>query len=197
MRYVYRDEFGHVVRLDASSMETASVQAARLAANRERPTPESGTYWYRYWIVAYDRQADEDGRMTEVEVARQEHLAAIHPNEPSCFVGPHEWVWRTSGGGVVEELCMRCGWAREQDTWAEDPATGQGGLEAWRYHRNLENLWHAALILQGHDKYARRVLKALGRDRRRGRLPRWARWPWWAQWLARRWKGSSAPSSGR
>lgn len=69
--------------------------------------------------------------------------------EPDCHDGAeHDWqspheivggdkkspgVWGHGGGVVIVECCLRCGCARRTDTWAQDPITGQQGVESVTY----------------------------------------------------------------
>lgn len=91
---------------------------------------------------------DEDGDM--VLVGRRRYKIAIEPTEPDCIDGEeHDWqspqsivggckeapgVYGHGGGVTVEEVCMRCGCAKNTDTWAQDPQDGQQGLDAVEYY---------------------------------------------------------------
>lgn len=81
---------------------------------------------------------------------------AIDPPEPRCEDGDsHDWrrplalvggirenpgVQGHGGGVIITDVCMHCGCERRVDTWAQDPETGEQGLESVCYAPGL----HAA-----------------------------------------------------
>jgi hypothetical protein len=85
----------------------------------------------------------------------------IEPDEPACESdeGEHDWqnpielvggirenpgVFGHGGGVKIHEVCVRCGAFRVTNTWAQDPETGEQGLESITYEpagtANLERL---------------------------------------------------------
>lgn len=95
-----------------------------------------GTIWVDVRVL------DADGDRVETVTA------AIHPPEPRCTGGEHDWqspheivggieenpgVWGHGGGVIIHECCMRCGAHMVTDTWAQRPDTGEQGLESVRY----------------------------------------------------------------
>lgn len=91
----------------------------------------------------------EDGEVVEYEIGSERHTVAIEPTEPACVDGDdHDWqrphkivggiaenpgVHGHGGGVIISECCMRCGCQRITDTWAQDPSTGEQGLESISY----------------------------------------------------------------
>lgn len=89
-------------------------------------------------VVIDDDEYDDGRELVEVEAA-----------EPSCiddqthsWCSPHQivggsrdnpGVWGHGGGVVIVEACRDCGCGRRLDTWAQDSATGQQGLQAEEY----------------------------------------------------------------
>lgn len=65
-------------------------------------------------------------------------LITIDPEEPEC-IGDHDHSWGDDsvyghGGGVIcTDTCWICGLRRKADSWAQDPSTGQQGLDAVSY----------------------------------------------------------------
>lgn len=90
---------------------------------------------------------DEDGQKVADGVAN----LTLQPDAPKCVDGKrdtHDWqspyeivggikenpgVWGHGGGVKIAEVCMRCGCGRHTDTWAQNPSTGEQGLESVSY----------------------------------------------------------------
>jgi hypothetical protein len=121
-------EFEEVVEAD-SPREAAEL----VACDFERA---DRTYWVRFIVE------DPGGRR------RWRVTVPVHPEEPDCPGGGHEWrapvevvgglkenpgVWTHGAGVVYREVCRHCGTYRVTDTWAQDPETGEQGLEAVEY----------------------------------------------------------------
>jgi hypothetical protein len=103
----------------------------------------------RAWRAGYVLR--EDGEILEVLLGEKSHSVEIEPEEPSCpsEEGQHDWQspHELVGGGIVDnpgvrghgpgtiskEACVRCGATRTTDTWAQDPSTGEQGLESLAY----------------------------------------------------------------
>lgn len=96
--------------------------------------------WPRY--VVGEVAVDDDGD-------RESHTITIKAEEPGCADG-HEHDWRSplclvggiaenpgvhghGGGVVITEVCLHCGCKRVTDTWAQNPDTGEQGLESVEY----------------------------------------------------------------
>ena len=100
------------------------------------------------WIDVRVKEVDEDGDTVEDGEARSARVA-LDPKEPDCAdTHDHDWrspysvlgglesnpgVQRSGGGVVITEVCCHCGYYRETNTWAQDPETGQQGLESVAY----------------------------------------------------------------
>lgn len=98
------------------------------------------TDWIRVWVW---REVDGE-RVDEERIT-----VRLDPKEPECsddeghdWHAPHEivggikenpGVWGHGGGVIFHEVCRRCGCGRTTDTWAQDLATGQQGLESVKY----------------------------------------------------------------
>jgi hypothetical protein len=111
---------------------------------------EGETFWVNVsaWRLAYTWDPD-DQDLIELRVDDESHLIAIEPDEPECSSGDgHDWqsphgvlgglednpgVWCNGGGVIIREVCAHCGVYRVTDTWAQDSATGQQGLESVEY----------------------------------------------------------------
>lgn len=103
------------------------------------------TEWVR--VFTWMEGINESGEI--VDFNRERHSIAIDPPEPPCtdgqdhdFQSPHEIVGGLEsnpgvhghGGGVtITEVCMHCGCERFTDTWAQNPETGEQGLESVRF----------------------------------------------------------------
>ena len=96
------------------------------------------------WVHAYLTVIDDDG-----EISGHRITAQIDPESPLCDDGQeHDWqapysivggikenpgVWGHGGGVMITEVCMICGCERVTDTWAQDPETGEQGLDSVQY----------------------------------------------------------------
>lgn len=132
---------GGTREIEAESLREALDQAAAWARDGDWPIDDR-TIWVRVEVTA--TEADEDD-YTESGSIR----VAIDPEEPECDGGTeHDWqspveivggiaenpgVWGHGGGVTITECCMHCGCARMTDTWAQDPETGEQGLESVSY----------------------------------------------------------------
>lgn len=102
--------------------------------------PPDTTTWVRVttWRVGPD--GDEGDPDT--------HTIAVDPPEPECEADAHDWqapgalvagleenpgVFGHGGGVVITRVCVHCGRYRVEDTWAQDPATGEQGLRSLEY----------------------------------------------------------------
>lgn len=139
----YCEETGWTAPIEAVDADDAIRQAKDLLRGGDWGELES-TCWPRASVTLYDDDGDE------VESHRVK--VAIDPEEPVCdggeHGGEHEWrspieivggiaenpgVWGHGGGVIVHEVCRRCGWKRISDSWAQDPDTGEQGLNSVRY----------------------------------------------------------------
>lgn len=102
-----------------------------------------GTIWvrdYAWAAIPYTGDIDED---SEVSVR-----VAIEQAEPECTEAEHDWqspyemlgglkenpgVWGKGAGLIIRRVCAHCGKYRVIDTWAQDPETGEQGLESVGY----------------------------------------------------------------
>ena len=92
------------------------------------------------WISVEVRCDETDESLSET--------VALDPDEPDCTERAHDWqspheilggleenpgVWGHGGGVVIHEVCMHCGCLRITDTWAQNPETGEQGLDSIEY----------------------------------------------------------------
>ena len=107
------------------------------------------TFWLTVWAWRVGVVRDERGDVYAVEIDRDSYTIAIDPDEPACLDGEnHDWqspheivggiesnpgVWGHGGGVVITECCVRCGCARITNTWAQNPETGEQGLQSVTY----------------------------------------------------------------
>lgn len=99
---------------------------------------EDGTVWTRIYVFNTENRDDYASRSFHV-----------HPKAPGCQGGQtHRWrsplhlvgglqenpgVFAHGGGIVIHEVCTCCGCGRTIDTWAQNPSTGEQGLESLHY----------------------------------------------------------------
>jgi hypothetical protein len=98
------------------------------------------TRWVRVHVYRAHEQWDDGWWIT----------VPLDPEEPPCRSeeGEHDWqnpielvggirenpgVFGHGGGVKIHEVCVRCGARRVTDTWAQDPCTGEQGLESVTY----------------------------------------------------------------
>jgi len=106
-------------------------------------------------------QDDEVGESTlyiRVEARCEEtgqslsETVTLHPDEPECERSAHSWGSphslvggdaanpgiRGHGGGVlIHTVCRHCLVSKHRDTWAQNPETGEQGLESVSYDSEL------------------------------------------------------------
>ena len=120
---------------DTIELEAASAQAAA-EEFAEGWEPERATWWLTVSVW----------RLQDGEVVDQQDIKVpIHPAEPRCVEPTHDWqpgpggleedpgVFGHGGGVVIITQCRHCGLERREDTWAQDPATGEQGLRSIAY----------------------------------------------------------------
>lgn len=99
------------------------------------------------WIDVYVTPVDDDGEAIDDE--RERITITLDAEEPECEDGEeHDWrspysvlggleenpgVWGHGGGVIITEVCAHCGRYRVTDTWAQNPGTGEQGLESVEY----------------------------------------------------------------
>lgn len=147
--YTCWDESGTQAQIEATSARAAAEEYA------DAYDPRDSTYWVTVY-VAYEEGTTYPQRDEECKVR-------IDPTEPDCADGEeHDWqapfavvggieenpgVWGNGGGVRQRTVCAHCGVYREIDTWAQDPADGEQGLESVEYEDADEDSleWVAAL----------------------------------------------------
>lgn len=97
------------------------------------------------WIHVHVTPCDEDGT---IKGERERITVTLEPEEPACTHDDgHDWqtpewlggcsenpgVWGHGGGVQGTYVCGRCGRYKDWDTWAQDPCTGQQGLNSVSY----------------------------------------------------------------
>ena len=96
------------------------------------------------WITCYVTPLDADDEPLE----REQITITVDPPAPRCTAEAHDWqsphavvgglvenpgVHGHGGGVIIHEVCGHCGTHRRTDTWAQNPATGEQGLESVAY----------------------------------------------------------------
>lgn len=132
--YIASDGNGET-RHEASSLEEAAKTVRKEYASAY--DSEDSTLWVSL-MVRNEEDPDE----------RTSFKLTVEPTEPACskeeheYQSPHELlggckenpgVWGSGGGVLIKEVCMHCGTVRKTDTWAQDPADGEQGLESVSY----------------------------------------------------------------
>lgn len=134
--YHVREECGGETDLSAPSLEAAREKAEEWIRAGDYGVVET-TIWVHGWIGL----SGPDGEDPDDE---EQLTVAIDPSEPGCrdadrTYPAHDWdepAVRGHGGGVIlVSDCRRCRIRRTADTWAQDPETGEQGLESIRYDR--------------------------------------------------------------
>lgn len=138
-QYMVRME-GAEERYEAASPEAAQAYAEQWAREGDWDL-SGGTIWVHAWYAPVPAEGEEpDWERAKVQ---------IDPAEPECRDSEgHDWqsplrivgglpenpgVWGHGGGVTITEVCMRCGCGKHTDTWAQDPETGEQGLNSLRY----------------------------------------------------------------
>ncbi len=110
---------------------------------------ETKTWWHHCRTVRRAIYFDRDGDLADVDLDAEDHTVAVEPEEPDCTSNEgHDWQTphdllggcrenpgvRGHGGGVTcKEVCVNCGAYRTTDSWAQDPVTGEQGLDSVAY----------------------------------------------------------------
>jgi hypothetical protein len=119
--------------------------AASEAAQKYVDDGDWGEITSTVWISVSTYRKDADGEIYD----EKGHTIAIDPEEPDCVDG-EEHDWRTPhsvlgglkenpgvhghGGGVIcKEVCAHCGAYKITDSWAQNPETGEQGLDSIEY----------------------------------------------------------------
>lgn len=140
--YLLRDDGGSEETIQAKSLDEACERAEEWTREGDWDT-SNGTVFVTVYIEG---------------VTRDESLHAtfsIDPPEPRCldktnhdWQSPHEvvggltenpGVWSHGGGIVSTEVCAHCARYRKYDTWAQNPSTGEQGLESTTYEEADED----------------------------------------------------------
>lgn len=133
-------ECGHeYTTITASSCEEA-LEEARDGVERDNYSDAEGTLWITVRVrCELTGESDSD-------------TVACDEEEPKCTgADEHDWqapyeivgglkenpgVFGHDGGLLINEVCLHCGLARQTDTWAQNPETGEQGLVSVRYEKN-------------------------------------------------------------
>lgn len=139
MKYEARME-GASEEITADTLAEAIEQAEEWARDGSWDTGE-GTIWVHAHLI----EMGDDGE----EIERHSITVQIDPDEPDCTSDEgHDWqapyeivggikenpgVWGHGGGVTIQEACLHCGCGKLTDTWAQDPETGEQGLDSTAY----------------------------------------------------------------
>lgn len=99
---------------------------------------------------------------------------ALDPEEPECdHEDGHDWqrpheilgglkenpgVWGNGGGIIANSCCMRCGCKRTWNSWAQNPETGEQGLDSVEYEPGA----YREQLAEMHDSIIRDAIEAAG-----------------------------------
>jgi hypothetical protein len=90
---------------------------------------------------------------------RESCRVELPATEPACSESEHDWttpfevlggisenpgVWGNGGGVICRCICRHCGSLRTTDTWAQDPQTGEQGLDSISYAELGEHAYSEA-----------------------------------------------------
>ena len=124
---------------DGNFEEEIEADSPREAARQYVAAGEWGDDLITSWVHVWVWTNDED---------RDRIRVPIEPTEPECTSDDHDWrnplsvvgglkenpgVYGHGAGVTITEVCKHCGWYRITDTWAQDPSTGEQGLESIEY----------------------------------------------------------------
>lgn len=138
--WILREEGYDYATIEAASAEEALEEARDNVDIANYPGFDGEARTSTIWVSVNVRCEETD----------EEDSATVQcdPDEPECEGTAHDWqspydllgglkenpgVQGHGGGVVIEEVCMRCGCARITDTWAQNPETGEQGLEGVSY----------------------------------------------------------------
>jgi hypothetical protein len=128
---------------DGNGEGEIEAESARAACQKWVDTGDWGSGDKTTWVTCVVRQ--EEG---SAEGGPEIHTIEVPPTVAECWAGEHDWVSPLSvvggvaenpgvighGGGVkITKVCCYCGRYRIEDTWAQNPATGEQGLESVEY----------------------------------------------------------------
>ncbi len=126
--------------IEASSAEEALYVARNNVDRSNYPDADERTIWIKVRVQCPETE--------EADFA----TVALDPDEPECdddaghdWQSPHRLVGGLAenpgihghgGGVIITRVCMRCGCKRVTDTWAQNPDTGEQGLESVSYEEH-------------------------------------------------------------
>lgn len=123
----------------------------------------SSTIWITMYVTLMG--VDEDGEEFDTET----YTITLDPEEPPCPHGEHNWdsphevvggcrenpgVFGHGGGVIIKEVCTHCGCGRTTDTWAQNPSTGEQGLDSVSYEPNAYELEEEDYDFDEEEDYA-------------------------------------------
>ena len=148
---------------EGQSYETVQAKSLEAALRRAKRQVDPGSYEYdkTIWINVRAIRLGRRGERTDDEATGRVTLNPAPPGCVSSRKSNHDWQAPRSvvgglkenpgvsgkGGGIVaKEVCWHCGAYRITDTWAQDPDTGEQGLESVEYRPADESseAWIAA-----------------------------------------------------
>jgi hypothetical protein len=146
--------------------------------------------------VAWVRDGDWNSTATiwvdlRIEDARGDLVCiqsvSVNPDPPDCVESDHDWiapvevvggceenpgVWGHGGGVIIHEICRHCGVTRRCDTWAQNPATGEEGLDAVKYDAECYHAeWEAWSAAYTGERGSRIVARSHAQKSRAGSEP--------------------------
>ncbi len=114
-----------------------ALDIARDNVDRSNYNDTDGTLW-----ISVRVDCEETGEDVSATVTLDEEEPDCEDGETHNWQSPHALlggleenpgVWGNGGGVIIKEVCMHCGCQRTTDTWAQNPETGEQGLESVSY----------------------------------------------------------------
>lgn len=137
--WALREEGFTYTTITAESAAEA-IAIARDNVDRSNYSGSTGTLW-----ISVRVSCEETGEVEDDDVTLHEDEPACADDEthdwqsPHCLVGgltENPGVHGNGGGVIITEVCRHCGTKRVTDTWAQNPDTGEQGLESVEYEEN-------------------------------------------------------------
>lgn len=124
-----------------------TASAGRAAAEEYVLDGDWGDHPCTIWVTVHVERYHAGGVDGRHLGPRNRYTVAIDPPAPACVDADHDWqspdwlggckenpgVWGHGGGVKIKEVCGGCGTYRHTDTWAQDPCTGEQGLDSVAY----------------------------------------------------------------
>ena len=132
---------------------------------------------HTWWAHIYVRLGDRDAAEGDAADYPVRCRVPIHPEAPQCTADDHKWstdkrllrddfegVRGHQGGVTCFSVCVHCGCAMHEDTWAQDMADGEQGLYSIHYDPDDDTLDNYLASLAEDDLEDVRSIVRIGQD---------------------------------